>query len=805
MNSFFGFDTSLPSVDGQDGFRGDRTGATNDGDHSIDSEGEYDALNDETFGDPDKGDWENMHETLVRLEKGGGGFSDGTGNGREELFDDDELDLHLSRFDFGDGDESVSSAADLSVDEDIRSRLRLDPSIWDSPVKKQPIQALPPARHELQSLFPCLPATAMQNEFSGPFGVNFSAPQPPIKMLSVEDIERNIIQQQQQQQQERMKKEKDQNQKILQENQKNKQVKKPNLVPIVNQSIQPLLPSAQLLAIRNQMFPPPPLLNHQSRMPVGFLPYNFLPAHYSTPINNLAMHPGFPAGVGHQLGLFPRVPLPIQPNLIQNIQNNQFNKKLVEEIQQNHPMLSFNRQNQHNNNHKHHNHQRHGNIPRGPDYDEYANLMSNREKQWLIGIQLTQLNSDTPYISDYYFTVHKERLTALKGNNESKAYKDNQLNHPFTQPKGHAQLLLMSSMARNCGMLNGYNRERKISESRNNEQKDQPPRTYTPLQFENSLGKLQCGSVTAPRKIIDMDVVGNESSNQNNASLELSMQRKSRHILLHIETLFKVELKMEDLKNPSAIESALIVKEKREQERMAQQSDNTSQNVSISSIAEPDTFDELLVVLMGGLTQDKVTLMLGVRKGKILLRRIFVLLREHPSRWTLWSTVFSAIPFLLKKDRDDHEGVLFALYTEFERHVQYSEFLDLLELAQTIGTEKILTFLTSCKFLLSSVITIIFQMEVLLSKTSETVTPTNIGKWIGCLKLITGTVSKLISTSTPGCNLQHTIKIDRENNIVRTVRVHLERFPQQVKANDFLNLITADPPSNDVTTPSIKK
>ncbi|XP_065073710.1 protein PAT1 homolog 1-like [Ochlerotatus camptorhynchus] len=801
MNSFFGFDTSLPSVDEQDGFRGDRTGATNGCDHSIDSEGEYDALNDETFGDPDKGDWENTHETLVRLEKGGG-FSDGIENGREELFDDDELDLHLSRFDFGDGDESVSSAADLSLDEDIRSRLRLDPSIWDSPVKKQPVQALPPARHEVQSMFPSLPATPMLNEFAGPFGVNFSTTQPPIKMLSVEDIERSIIQKQQQQQ-EHIKKEKEQQQKILQENQKNKEVKKSIPVPIVNPSIQPLLPSAQLLAIRNQMFPPPPLLNHQSRMPVGFLPYNFLPAHYSTPINNLAMHPGFPAGVGHQFGLFPRIPLPIQPNLIQNIQNNQFNKKLVQEIQQNHPMLSFNRQNQHNN--KNLNHQRHSNIPRGSDYDEYANLMSNREKQWLIGIQLTQLNSDAPYISDYYFTVYKERLTALKGNNESKAYKDNQLNHPFTQPKGHAQLLLMSSMARNCGMLHGYNRERKISESWNNEQKDQPPRTYTPLQFENSLGKLQCGSVTAPRKIIDMDVVGNELSNQNNTSLELSMQRKSRHILLHIETLFKVVLKMEDLSNPAAIEAALIVKEKREKERMAQQSDNSSQNVSISSNAEPDTSDELLVVLMSGLTQDKVTLTLGVRKGKILLRRIFVLLREHPSRWTLWSTVFSAIPFLLKKDRDDQEGVLFALYTEFERHVQYSQFLDLLKLSQTIGTEKILTFLTSCKFLLSSVITIIFQMEVLLSKTPDTVTPTDTSKWIDCLELITGIVSKLISTSTPSCNLQHAIKIDRENNIVRTVRVHLERFPQQVKANDFLKFITADPTSNDVTTPSTKK
>lgn len=74
--------------------------------------------------------------------------------------------------------------------------------------------------------------------------------------------------------------------------------------------------------------------------------------------------------------------------------------------------------------------------------DEYANLMSQRDKQWLIGIQLMQLNTETPYIDDYYYTVYKERR--MKGR-ENRIHKDNQLNHPFTQPQGsHAQLVLQS-------------------------------------------------------------------------------------------------------------------------------------------------------------------------------------------------------------------------------------------------------------------------------------------------------------------------------------------------------------------------
>ncbi len=37
--------------------------------------------------------------------------------------------------------------------------------------------------------------------------------------------------------------------------------------------------------------------------------------------------------------------------------------------------------------------------------DEYANLMTQREKDWIIKIQLMQLHTDNPYLDDFYFTV----------------------------------------------------------------------------------------------------------------------------------------------------------------------------------------------------------------------------------------------------------------------------------------------------------------------------------------------------------------------------------------------------------------
>lgn len=66
--------------------------------------------------------------------------------------------------------------------------------------------------------------------------------------------------------------------------------------------------------------------------------------------------------------------------------------------------------------------------------------------------------------------------------------------------------------------------------------------------------------MTAPRKIIDMDVVGPEASSPFTTSIEISAQRKSRQILMHIETLYRIVLKLEDLENPTAIATFMIVK-----------------------------------------------------------------------------------------------------------------------------------------------------------------------------------------------------------------------------------------------------
>jgi len=525
-------------------------------------------------------------------------------------------------------------------DTDIRNQFQLDPSVWTTPPIK-PLNAFN-NNNKVQTQDSDVSRKFLHQNLKPPIqpppGLSSSLAQqtnalqqligtsPAMnahpKILSVEEIERNMISQQQQQQ----------HQKMMQEKLAAIQSKvAQNVVP---QNSQPLIPQPpqqqqqQQQQIRkvlsNQLhgqqpglvFQPPPHLN-------GPPPFGSLPPHLQgpnlskfNPIMNMSNHPlnmnNFHQNFGGQMASIPRsqqIPLQMNrlpPHLInmqgaplmyqqqqqqqqqQNVaqQNSaQFNQRLVQEIQQNHPMLNpmqfrnLQQQQQHhhsnhtnniNNNNNNNNinninqHQRFNNTGKMEEYDEYANLMSNRDKQFLITIQLMQLNTETPYFDDYYYTMYKERQRLRGIENESQAHRDNQLNHPFTQPKGHAQMLLrqFNNIGKN-GMQNQKNgtaRERHNSESSTKNDKENPtPRTYTPLQFENSLGKLQCGSVTAPRKIIDMEVVSNAENGQNPVS-DSTMQKRSRQILIYIEMLYKIVMKMEDLQHPLAITATIILK-----------------------------------------------------------------------------------------------------------------------------------------------------------------------------------------------------------------------------------------------------
>ncbi|CAH0699491.1 unnamed protein product [Spodoptera exigua] len=394
-------------------------------------------------------------------------------------------------------------------------------------------------------------------------------------------------------------------------------------------------------------------------------------------------------------------------------------QNLVQLIQNTHPMLQFNNS-YHNANHHpmlnnrsnvftnsqfnhpmfnqrvngayNNRHTVNGDDASGSDTDEYAGLMTTREKQWLINIQMLQLNTGTPYIHDFYYTVFLERQASKEKEGIKEAHKANQQNHPFysggVKQETHTH------------------RERHNSNRHNSTSEDSAtPRTYVPTQFENSLGKLQCGSVTAPRKIIDVEVVGADAapSRVSRASSVASTthptevpreMKRTKQLLLDIEALYLILLRLEELNDPLAISNALILKEREEKQKQleaAQKEESEQQevanlflkniesvqrrpkqdspksesidkrqvvNLAVNQKPAPsknlldEDKDELVNKMFAGLLHsDRIQQMLTVRKGRTLISRFVGRVpASHVRLRSLWGKLLRGLPAAARRD-----------------------------------------------------------------------------------------------------------------------------------------------------------
>jgi DNA topoisomerase 2-associated protein PAT1 len=200
--------------------------------------------------------------------------------------------------------------------------------------------------------------------------------------------------------------------------------------------------------------------------------------------------------------------------------------------------------------------------------DEYAGLMSQRDKQFIINIQLSQLKCDNPFIDDYYYTMFTAKKEASESSNEP---------HFLLNESGDAEA------------------------------------EYVPTQFHNSLGRLQVVTVKAPRQIIDLGVMRCpdtppsppttiETSVAPGATVVKTQAKRVdyKQVLLQIERLYFILLEVEALKlKLSAIPTGAPLREQ----------------VTL----ELTTQIQLLVSSLNKL--GLITQMLQVRKGRGLLSR----------------------------------------------------------------------------------------------------------------------------------------------------------------------------------------
>lgn len=146
------------------------------------------------------------------------------------------------------------------------------------------------------------------------------------------------------------------------------------------------------------------------------------------------------------------------------------------------------------------------------DEDPYAGLMTQKEKEWVIKIQLLQLQTDNPFLDDYYYASWCMKKKAKELAKDSK--------------NASERNLVIPALAR---------AEHKI---------------YKPAHFEGSLGRLTTSSVHNPRQIIDLlaKSVSETAANANMTPTRVGKElRKSRQLFMDIEKGYNLLLDIDTL------------------------------------------------------------------------------------------------------------------------------------------------------------------------------------------------------------------------------------------------------------------
>ena len=148
--------------------------------------------------------------------------------------------------------------------------------------------------------------------------------------------------------------------------------------------------------------------------------------------------------------------------------------------------------------------------------DEYAGLMTQSEKEWLIKIQQFQTEMKDPYVDDYYYVTYISRKIAAKAATD----KENKTTPSLLLPV----------------------RPKPAPEP-------ETPK-YIPIQFEGSLGKIQVSNVKCPRKLLDCTLNKNNVSpidtTGDTKTITKSEVQRFRKLLLEIEKLYVVLINIDD-------------------------------------------------------------------------------------------------------------------------------------------------------------------------------------------------------------------------------------------------------------------
>ncbi|XP_030137476.4 protein PAT1 homolog 2 isoform X1 [Taeniopygia guttata] len=249
--------------------------------------------------------------------------------------------------------------------------------------------------------------------------------------------------------------------------------------------------------------------------------------------------------------------------------------------------------------------------------DPYAGLMTSKEKDWVIKVQMMQLQSEN-IDDDYYYQTYYQRL------------------------------------------------ERKQAEEELLGRRNKPPKLVTPfiqkvetydsvVRIAGSLGQVTVSTCYSPRRAIDA---------VHHALVEEKAAGTHRLRALHrIEKLFLQLLEVEELQQ----KMSLGEQQSQRQEQKSQKVESIYQALKIRACSsEEEAEDEFLQVLC-------------VRKGKKLLARLLPLFTGE-QREKILLTITYHLPFLMKKDTlDESLSLLYSPLNEVVGEMTFSKLIEVLQ------------------------------------------------------------------------------------------------------------------------------
>uniref|UniRef100_A0A8D3B4C0 PAT1 homolog 2 n=1 Tax=Scophthalmus maximus TaxID=52904 RepID=A0A8D3B4C0_SCOMX len=294
-------------------------------------------------------------------------------------------------------------------------------------------------------------------------------------------------------------------------------------------------------------------------------------------------------------------------------------------------------------------------------WDPYCNLMTTKEREWITRLQMIQLQSENPYLEDYYYQEYYRRIEAKMAEEE-------------------------------LGIRG----------------KREPPKLTTPyitktdsyapvVHIEGSLGQVAVSTCYSPRRAIGAVHATVISTLQE----QKDMRQQRLEVLSKIEKLFIALLEVEEtarMKTPVLSEA--------EERRLGEKTQWKVENIysQLQDHNPADSGGEFLPFLL-------------VSKGKRLLARLLPFLKQD-SALKILRIVTSNLPTLMSRDAEEALPVLYPALRNVIGGLSFSQLIKVLKdliTSEPLSTYESLTVTCQNKFGLSLLYALLSQGEKLLS------------------------------------------------------------------------------------------